>query len=209
MILLFLLSFLSFSLSAQDSTATVHFYRTNSIKGQFKYIKKDIKGVVYHCLINGVDTVRVASQIKSKSNAVRKAVAGGKSFQFRYDDIKKQDQILGEGKVLATTKSFYDVTTAEGAFYDNIKIDSREWKYIYNGKEVVKGKFVKTNSSKIIELIWMDNSIPDLELLHMMCMVYGVNLVQASAKKPYIYMGIVAAAVLSAAISSDPTPPTN
>jgi hypothetical protein len=181
-----------------------------SFAQQFKYSKKNNNGVVYHQLINGIDTAKVASQIKSKSTLQRIVISKGVQYRFKYDNTKRQDQILNsQNQLVATTVSFYDITTIDGTYYDNTKISNTEWKYGYNNKDVVRCKFIKTSSGRAIEITWLDASIADRELIEMMCMVYGVNLIQARAIKPVLYGLSGVAIIVSALATPDKTPSTN
>jgi hypothetical protein len=191
--------------------STTNLYAQSSIASRsFAYKKHKIKSKTFHQLTDASDTVTIAPDIQSKHTKDRSVVAYDQTFRFEYNKAKRQDEILNEdGVVLASTKGFYDVTTPNGNFYDCKKLSGKSWKYIYNGKDIVIGKFKKENGVRFIEITWESVDIQDRVLIQMMCQVYGADLIQARSTEPFIYVSTAIFAVAVAAATPDSTPNVN
>ena len=66
----------------------------------------------------------------------------------------------------------------DGKVYDFVKVSKKEWKYVLEGRNIVKAK-LSTPTSNDITITWIESASEGKDLLETMCKVYGMHLVKA------------------------------
>ena len=162
-------------------------------------------------LKNGDDTVSVTSGIHLKRPVVRQVLSSRGKYRFMYKTETSRDEITNaEGTVVATATDFYNITFPDGKLYAMIRISSTEWKYVLDGQDIIRGKFLKIKNKKNIEIAWIDTAIEGRELLWTMCQIKGVNLIKSRITQPITHtvfaLAVIAGAVYGAQKNSTDTP---
>jgi hypothetical protein len=161
------------------------------IQGQSIYHytgKKKLSDVMMYNLRDGRDTVSVTKSIASRKEPVRMVVSSNGVYRFRYNASEGWDEILTrEGALLATSRSFYDLTLPNRKSYSLIRISDTEWKYISEGDEVLHGKLILFKGAREIQMRWTGEAGIVDESVWMIAQVYGVNLVHLAGHLPALF----------------------
>lgn len=171
----------------------------------YTYSKQSRKGIITYWMVAGADSTSVSSNIKSRSATSRKLTSRGKEYVFVFNRNTGQDEIRMADSILATTTRFYFITTKAGVSYTLGKVSGTEWKYTSNGQDVVHGKFVRTvTGSKTISLTWHERiSEEDQELVRLMCLVRGVDMIKSRAMQPVMVILPLATAIMGGVMSRE------
>ncbi len=163
----------------------------------------------------GEDSVSIAREGETKDRVLSRAIystAGRYTLALNKKD-KKYSLLSEDGAMLASYplkgKLKYSITVAEGTVYTWQKgADSRQWKYLVDGKEAFTCTFLKEGKKKLLRYQIRMPEAAGIDAAIMMSHFYGVELIHAKAVKPVVYGCAAALGVLTAVISAgqDTTP---